>query len=253
MSGEGSITVILLSFLLALARVGGVFTFVPIPGARNAPELARAFLAAAFTLALFPFWPAVDGNQVTGGRFVLWMLAESSLGVAAGLAVAYVCDALVFCMHMAGFQAGFSFASTVDPTTQADSTVLLVAGQLAAGLLFFALGFDREIIRAMAISLHQVPGFPGAADGWALARTGEAIFTIGFRLAAPTVALLLMLEIALGLASRVNSHLQMLSMAFPVKMAAGLAALAFTVMSAPLLFSAHQRQTMAALLRILGL
>ena len=252
MSGDRAITEVLLSFLLALARVGGVFAFVPIPGARNAPELARAFLAATFTLALFPFWPAVDARQASGGAFVLWMLAECALGIAAGLAVAFVCDTVVFCMHMAGFQAGFSFASTVDPTTQADSTVLLVAGQLVAGLLFFATGFDREVIRTMAVSLHQLPQFPAAADGWPMAKIGAAIFTIGLRLAAPTVALLLMLEVALALASRVNSHLQLLSMAFPVKMAVGLAALALTVPRVPLLFSAHQKQAMAALLRLLG-
>jgi flagellar biosynthetic protein FliR len=252
MSGDRAITEILLSFLLALARLGGIFSFVPIPGVRNAPELARAFLAAAFTLTMFPFWPAVDVDQASGGVFVLWMLAECALGVAAGLAVAFVCDTLVFCMHMAGFQAGFSFASTVDPTTQADSTVLLVAGQLAAGLLFFASGFDREIIRAMAVSLHHIPQFPAPAEGWAIAKIGAAVFTIGLRLAAPTMALLLMLEVALALASRVNAHLQMLSMAFPVKMAVGLAALALTVPRVPLLFSAHQKQAMAALLRILG-
>jgi flagellar biosynthetic protein FliR len=180
------------------------------------------------------------------------MLAECALGVAAGLAVGFVCDALIFFMHMAGLQAGFSFASTVDPTTQADSTVLLVAGQLTGGLLFFATGFDREIIRALALSLHQIPQFPSPAEGWPMARIGASIFTIGLRLAAPTLALLLMLEVALALASRVNAHLQMLSMAFPVKMLAGLAALALTVPRVPALFSAYQEQATAALLRLLG-
>jgi flagellar biosynthetic protein FliR len=130
--------------------------------------------------------------------------------------------------------------------------VLLVAGQLMAGLLFFATGFDREIVRALAMSLHQVPHMPQAADGWPLARIGAAVFTTGFRLAAPIVAVLLMLEVALALASRVNAHLQMLSMAFPIKMLAGLAALALTVPRAASLFAADQKQAFAALLRLLG-
>ena len=252
MPADAAIAGVLLSAVLTLARVSGIFMFIPIAGLRTSPELARVFLAAAVTLALYPFWPPVDATQVSGGLFAVWMMAECALGAAAGLAAAMVCDTLVFAMHMAGMQAGFAFASMVDPTTQADSTVLLMAGQLTAGLLFFATGFDRELIRALAGSLHQVPQFPAAADGWALTRVGSGIFVLGIRLAAPTVALLLMLEIALALASRVNAHLQLLSLAFPVKMAVGLVALAWTVAKAPLLFTAHQKQAMAALQRLLG-
>ena len=40
--------------------------------------------------------------------------------------------------------AGFSFAQTIDPTTQAQSGVLVVFAQLAGGMVFLALGLDRR-------------------------------------------------------------------------------------------------------------
>src|ERR1039457_759017 len=48
----------------------------------------------------------------------------------------------------------FSFAQTIDPTTQGESGVLLVFAQLAGGMVFLSLGLDREVIRTLAYSLE---------------------------------------------------------------------------------------------------
>ena len=82
------------------------------------------------------------------------MLLEAALGVGIGLAVAFATEAFSVGAQMMGLQAGYSFASTVDPNTQADSPVLVVFAQLAAGLLFFAMGLDREVLRIFARSLE---------------------------------------------------------------------------------------------------
>ena len=54
-------------------------------------------------------------------------------------------------------QAGYSFATTIDPTSGADSGVLLTIAQIAAGLLFFATGLDRQILLIFAQSLTTHP------------------------------------------------------------------------------------------------
>ena len=72
----------------------------------------------------------------------------SGLGIGIGLSVAFATEAFSVGAQVIGLQAGYSFASTVDPQTQADSTVLVVLAQLAAGLLFFSMGMDRDIIRS---------------------------------------------------------------------------------------------------------
>jgi flagellar biosynthesis protein FliR len=47
-------------FVLVLTRVTGAFIFVPLPGFRSGPDIARALLAFSVTLALFPKWPQVN-------------------------------------------------------------------------------------------------------------------------------------------------------------------------------------------------
>ncbi len=229
---------LLFGFLLVLARVAGALVFVPIPGVQRGPEMARVVISVAVTLALFSLWPvAVDAPDP--GRLAGWLLFEAALGVMVGLAVSFLTEALVMAAQVVGLPAGFAYASMVDPQTQADSGVLLVFAQLSAGLLFFAAGLDREVLRIFARSLESLP--PGAAvlpasAGEALIRLGAGIFTVGFRLALPAVALLMLVDIALALVGRVHAQLQLLTISFPVKMLAAVAVLAWTLTLFPRLY-----------------
>jgi flagellar biosynthetic protein FliR len=209
----------LYSFALVLARVAGVLVFVPIPGLTSAPQAARAVLALSTTMALTAVWPAIP---VLPGPFLLagWMISEAGLGMAIGLLVGFLSEALGMFGQLVGLQAGYSFASTVDPTTNADSSIFVVLAQTVGGLLFFALGLHRQVLLVLARSLETVP--PGAllsdAGVMSLLRLGGTMFSTGLRLAFPVIALLIMVDLALALLGRINAQLQLLSLAFPAKM-----------------------------------
>ncbi len=216
----------LCGFLLVLARVSGAFVFVPLPGGSNSPGPVRALLALGCTLALSSRWPSVadPGLNLAG-----WIAAEATFGIAVGLAVSFIGEAFLLAAQTMGLQAGYAYASTVDPTTQADASVLLVFAQLAAGLLFFSFGLDREVLRIFAASLDRWPagGFvPDRRSGEAIVRLASGVFSSGLRLALPAVGLLLRVDIALALLGRLNAQLQLLTLAFPVKMLAVLCLLA---------------------------
>ena len=59
-----------------------------------------------------------------------WMIAEAAIGLATGLAVAFLIEAVTFAAQAISTQAGFAYASTIDPNTEADSTVLLTPGAI---------------------------------------------------------------------------------------------------------------------------
>jgi flagellar biosynthetic protein FliR len=238
----------LLGFLLTLMRIGGVFVFVPVPGFKSAVDPARIVLIGGMTIALAPVWPH-PAADTSAGLFVLWMMSEVALGIGIGLAVAFALEAFVMGAQMIGLQAGFSFASTVDPFTQADSTVLIVLAQTAAALLFFTSGLDREVLKIFAQSLTTYP--PGtfvltkkATDVVLLA--GSAMFSAGLRLALPITAAMLMVDIALALLGRINSQLQLLTIAFPVKIVLALVLLGWLVILLPALMRGGAGVTFAA-------
>src|SRR5579864_3627356 len=225
----------LVGFLLRLVRVSGVFVCVPLPGIQNAMAPVRVMLSLGITFALFGQWPH-PAADASAGRFALWIMSEAALGIGIGLAVAFATEALCVGAQIIGLQAGYSFASTVDPQTAADSTVLVVMAQLTAGMLFFALGLDRTIIAIFARSLQLQP--PGSftlsrSAAEAVVASGTLMFSTGLRLAMPINAVLIMVDISLALIGRVNAQLHLLTIAFPVKMMVGLTILGWLVMVMP--------------------
>src|SRR6202162_1182104 len=243
----------LYGFLLVLARVSGVIVMVPIPGVAAGPSLSRILLALALTIALFPVWPApaVEGPVV--GSLLGWIAAEAAFGLTVGVAVAFLLEGVQMAAQVIGLQAGYSYASTVNPDTQADTTTLQLLSQLFAGSLFFAFGFDRQVIRIMAKSLESVPSGSYALSGTAaeaIMRLGSGIFSTGLQMAIPVLSLMLLLEIAFGVLGRLHSQLQLLGFSFGVKMLVGMAFLSGVVKFYPAIFEKAGAATLAIVLRL---
>jgi flagellar biosynthetic protein FliR len=245
----------LYAFLLVFLRVTGVFTFLPIPGITAGPAAARVVLSLAFTLALSSRWPAIDPDSVSLGRLAAWSVAEAVLGLAAGILVGMMAEAIVMGTQILGFQAGYGYASTIDPNTQSDSGILLVLAQLFAGLLFFAFGWDRQLILIFANSLQAHPPgswTPSAPMAEAIIRAGSSMFSTGLRLAIPVAGLLLLVDLTLALVGRINAQVQMISIAFPLKMALALGVLAWTLVAYPQVYEQHAVRLLGLMTKLLA-
>lgn len=220
----------LYGFLLVLARVAGAFAFLPLPGIKDGPQAARVVISLALTFALYPAWPAPAAAGIGVGQVAGFALSEAAFGLTAGLAVAFLAEAFLFAAQIVSMQGGFTYASTIDPTTQADSNVLIVFAQLTAGLFFFAFGLDRQILKIFAHSLETYP--PGAfrlspSVAQAVVHFGGELFSVGLRLALPVMALLILVDLSLALLSRLNAQLQLLTMVLPAKLMVSLFLLAW--------------------------
>ncbi len=252
----------LLGFLLVLARVAGVFVFVPLPGITGSPATARVVLSLAITICLLPVWPpaaSLDQSlDQSFARLVGYAVMDAGVGMVLGLTVSFAIEAMKIAAQIAGLHAGFGFASTIDPSSEVDSSLLLVAAELFAGLLFFAAGFDRQVLAILAGTLKTMP--PGQiaqnitqthGTPEALARLGGEMFAYGLRLAFPVTAFLLLVDLTLGFLGRVNANLQLLTLAFPVKT---IAALGLFAMLAPVYahvyvtFAQHSLETAGRIL-----
>jgi flagellar biosynthesis protein FliR len=245
----------LFGFLLVLARVSGMIAFVPIPGLSAGPDASRIVLALALTATLYPVWPkaALDGLKV--GRLLGWMGAEAAFGLTVGVAIAFLLEGIQMAAQIIGLQAGYSFASTIDPSTQADTTTLQLMSQLFAGCLFFAFGFDRQIIHILARSLESVPSgtyalSPSTVE--AVAQLGAGIFLTGLQLAVPVLALVILLDVAFGVLGRLQTQLHVLPLSFAVKMLVSLAFLSGILSLFPPVFQKAGAATLSLLVRLLN-
>jgi flagellar biosynthetic protein FliR len=245
MHGEISFSVgLIYSFLLVLARIGGSIIFVPLPGIRNTPEPVRIVLILAVTFTLYPVWPVVP-SSVSSMQYAGWVAVEAGFGLCIGLLIGFLADAALLFGQMCGLQAGFSFASTVDPDSQADAPVLSAIAQSISALLFVTLGFHRYVIRLFAESLQTQP--PGqllldARWGAVIIHAAGTLFALGLRLALPIVGLMLMVDLTLALLGRINVHLQLLHMAMPLKILAALATVSVLLMLFPSVYKEYAEQ-----------
>ena len=245
----------LYAFLLVLARVAGLITFLPVPGFRAAPDSVRVILALALTFALFPVWPVLPNADPSLGQLMVWAFSEAGFGLAAGLAVSFMTEGFQIAAQAAAMHAGYGFVTTIDPTSEADSGVLQIMAALFSGILFFTSGMDRELIRVLGASFLKFPAgswAPAAASLDGIVRLGSEMLAIGLRLALPVIALLMLIDFSLALVGRVQQQLQLLTLAFPAKMAAALAILAALAPAVPRMFSSASEHALSVLWRALG-
>ena len=197
------------AFLLVLARVAGLIAFLPLSAFRGAPMVSRAALAFMTTIALYPVWPHLPDVSPAVGQLALWAFSEMGFGLVAGLAVAILNEGFQIGAQVLGMPAGFGYAQTIDPNSQADSSVLQVIMALMTGLLFFSLGIDRHLLRILAASFEKYP-----AGSWTISapslesiiQLGAGMFSLGLRVALPVVALLLLIDVALALLGRMQQQ-----------------------------------------------
>jgi flagellar biosynthesis protein FliR len=203
-------------------------------------------LILAVTMALYPLWPAVttDPSPLV---YLEWVLTEAAFGIGIGLLVGVLSESLILFGQISGLQAGYSFASTIDPNTQADSTILITMAETAGSLMFISLGLHRQVIRIFASSLAaRPPGTLIMSPRWAetVVHALATLFSTGLRLALPVIALLMMVDLTLAMLGRINSHLQLHHLSLPLKMLAGLAILTILFTLMPPLYESVARQTL---------
>jgi len=221
-----------LGFLYAFARISSVCAFLPLAAYRATPEPGRIVLSFAFTVMLRSFWQSPIAGEITFGRIARGVVTEAAIGLAIGISLAVVLEIFQFAAQVTSLQAGLGYASTIDPTSGADSTVLLTVAQITAGVLFFVSGADQLLVRALAESLRLRPleSF-SIQPHWslAIAQSCGSIFRAGLRMATPVVTLLLLADVSMAALGRLQPQLHLIGMTMPVKLAGTMLILALCI------------------------
>lgn len=215
---------------LLLVRPAALVAAAPPFGAGYTPVPIKIGLSLILAIVMAPVVPVPE--VPTLAMLVLVVGRELLVGLALAMAVRTLVAGAELAGQLAGFQLGLSYAAAVDPQTGARNNVLAALYGNLALFSFLAINAHHALLRALAHSYASVPIGLGGVDGSlaaAVARTLGAIFTVGVQLAAPVVVVLLIVELALGLATRAAPALNIMVVGFPVRLLAGLIVLAATV------------------------
>jgi flagellar biosynthesis protein FliR len=222
------ITPLLWPFLRTLA----LFTSMPVLGARSVPVRVRIALAALIAIAAQPALPPMPAVPLDSPLALLLVVQQVLIGLTLGFAVRVVFSAAEYAGELVGLQMGLNFAGFFDPVTAGQGTATARLFSTTVSWLFVVVNGHLLVIAALADTFTAFPVGPepfaflvrAAPQAW-----GAEVFSTGLWIALPLVAMLLFVNLVLGLISRVASQINIFAVGFPVTLGVGLIGLLLTL------------------------
>ena len=213
-------------------RVLAMFSTAPLFSMRVIPMRAKiglAFLVSVCAQAVLVNQPIVPFN----GPAALGAVAQQvGVGLAIGFAVRLVFTSVELAGEIVGLQMGLNFASFFDPTSNAQvSAVARFFGQIAM-LLFVVINGHLLVIMAVVESFHSFPVDGNLLDSLAqmkIYKLGSSLFSSALWIALPMMALLLFVNLTMGIISRVAPQMNIYAIGFPVTLTVGLLGITATL------------------------
>lgn len=222
------------TFALVFLRVSVLVLFFPLFDSRMIPTQIKVFAVLVLSLVLTPVvQPLVPAWPRHPGEWVILLGKEACLGVIVFLGIHFVFAGVQIAGELAGIQMGFGFASIVDPQAEGQSSILGVILNWVAVLLFLAVDGHHFLLRMLVESFTLVPLGGNLPDLSRLPQVmisqGAQMFSVGFKMLAPVLAVIFLIQVALGLMARTVTQIQVMLISFPLTIILGLFFLALTL------------------------
>ena len=221
-------------------RIGAALMAAPLFSSRALPMRIRLALSLVITIAVAPALPPMPPLQLFGGDALLILAQQLLIGIAIGVLLQILFEAVMLGGEMISVAMGLSFAQMADPLRGTVSPVLSSFLNLLAVLSFLALGGHLALIDWLVASFRALPVAPQGLgpDAWrGLADQGGRLFAGGLMMALPAMCALLLVNLGFGVMSRASPSLNLMGVGFPISLTAGLVVLALSLGSIQSLFA----------------
>ncbi len=222
------ITPLLWPFLRVLALFGAL----PVFAQRGVParvRVALAFLIAFCAQASLPTMPVIPLDSAPA---FLAIVQQILIGASLGFAVRIVFSAVEFAGEIIGLQMGLNFAGFFNPMTNTEATATSRFFSISVSWLFIVTGGHLALVAAVIQSFHA---FPVGPEPFAFLRAvqpqvwGAEVFRLGLWIALPMIAMLLFVNLVLGIISRVAQQMNIFAIGFPITVSVGLIGMLLTL------------------------
>jgi flagellar biosynthetic protein FliR len=223
-----------LMWLLVVVRISGLMATLPGLGQERIPLQIRAALTVLVSVVITPVVPAPREMPSDMWQLLAVMVMEFASGLLLGLFVAWILEAVAFAGQLMDVQMGFSFVQFLDPTSAHPTSI---SGSILTQLtLLFILisGLHHQMILALVESYRIVPigsGMPG--NPMQIVSMVGLLLARGLQLAFPVMLTLFFVDALEGISARFMPQLQLMQLAFPFKIAVGLAVLGLLLRQLP--------------------
>jgi flagellar biosynthetic protein FliR len=220
-------------FVLLAIRFGGLVVSAPIFGSPPVPLPLRGALAILLAFLFAPLAGPSQGATWTAGAFILAAAAECGIGLLIGFTASLLFSAVRMAGHLVDQDMGLSLAAVLDPVSGESVSVVSQFQTLLALIVYLVINGHHILLTAMAETLRVLPvggGIMTSGAGPGLVGDMAArLFVVALSLAIPALATLFLVTVAMAFLARSVPEMNLLTLGYPMRTLAGLAALAVSV------------------------
>jgi flagellar biosynthesis protein FliR len=226
--GFGSLEAQLWQILFLSIRCGAALMAAPMVGGNAVPVPLRILLSLVFGVFIATWVPLAPAPAMLSFAAILAVLHEVAVGLALGfvLQLAFAIP-LIAAEQIAGTM-GLAIATSIDPSSGAQSGALGTFFGMVLSLLFYAIGAHLLWYELLIESYRLLPAGEFAFGAW---QAQSVVLFMGYGLATaaaialPVVLVLLLVQVVTGLISRSAPALNLFALGLPAGVLAGIAAL----------------------------
>lgn len=224
-------------FLLILVRIASFVFAAPIFGQRGVPS--RVKIGLSFFVAVL-LYNSIDRPELVYADvigYAVLVLGEGITGLLIGFATSICSSIIVYAGSLIDMDIGMSMSTQFNPSMSFETTVSGDLYYYSVMLLLMVSDFHTYILRAACDSFVVVPvGHPNFQIDVLLSsatRYIADIFTIGFRIFLPFLAVIMILNCILGIMAKLAPQMNMFAVGIQLKVLTGFAIMFFTAFMIP--------------------
>ncbi|WP_426104813.1 flagellar biosynthetic protein FliR [Massilia sp. TSP1-1-2] len=224
----------MLSVFLVALRIGVLLMMSPVFTSLNGLVTVRVLLTLMLsTMLVSGMHLARPPVALSIGPVMLAALSELAVGATLAFGVMAAFGAFAVAGKILDVQSGFGIGAVYDPVTRAGAPLFSTMLNMVAVVVFFSMDAHHAFLRGIAFSLRQAPPGTGlgALNGAAVLAQFGLMFSLGVALIIPVMLCLLLVEMGLAIISRVLPQMNVFIVLVPVKLVAGIALFALTIMT----------------------
>lgn len=215
-------------YLWPFLRVLSLFMAAPLFSHRSVPMRVKIGLGILIAVAIAPTLPVQQQVSLDSAQTLPLVLQQVLIGLALGFVVRLAMAGIELAGEMIGLQMGLSFAGFFDPQSQQGGNAVGSWLGVIAMLIFLGINGHLLLIHTLVESFNAFPvgdGMFSLGDVKSLVAAGGDVFRLGLQLALPFIAVLLIVNLSLGVMVRVAPQLNLMSIGMPATITTGFASL----------------------------
>ena len=219
-------------FLLILVRIASFVYTAPFFNISGVPHRVKLSIAIFISVIIYAITPERAVEYAGILDYAVLVIKESIIGLLLGFVCNVCVQTITFAGHIIDTEIGLSMANMYDQTLMTQTTI---SGTFYSYLVFKFMmisGLYQFLISAIVDSYNIIPIDAVTVNATLYDSFLEVIadfFIVGFRIALPVFASMMLLNVILGILAKVAPQLNMFAVGIQMKLLFGLAIMFLTV------------------------